>query len=306
MTDRAPIRLRFIFSYARGWTFVAAGCPILAATLFLPLGWDRMHSPRGKFIKSTLISTLFCCLAATVLLPAQQQVASPVVLDSVVAVVNRHPILASDIDEEMRLSVLDPTRTGQGAPTRHRALELLISRTLIQEQIHRDEVQATELTADDVNARLLEIRKELPACVHENCSTEAGWNAFLAAHDLTPEQVDAYFRNRLEILRFIEQRFRPGIHISPQDIEDYYRNTLLPQYKPGETVPPLEQVSPRIEEILLQQHVNVLFDEWLTNLRKQGDVEVLDPTLEAAQIQGGVDDGSKDGKEKGVNERARN
>ncbi|MGA2538606.1 MAG: hypothetical protein ABSF53_21540, partial [Terracidiphilus sp.] len=34
------------------------------------------------------------------------------------------------------------------------------------------------------------------------------------------------------------------------------------------------------EEILLQQRVNVMFDDWLSNLRKQGDIEVLDPTLE--------------------------
>jgi hypothetical protein len=68
----------------------------------------------------------------------------------------------------------------------------------------------------------------------------------------------------------------------------------LPQYKLGETVPPLEQVSPRIEEILLQQHVNVLFDEWLTNLRKQGDIEILDPSLETSQVQSGVEGGSKD------------
>ena len=261
MAEGAPFRHRFTFGCARMWTVAIA-------------------------------------LSAAVMTPALSQappLASPVVLDSVVAVVDRHPILASDIDEEMRLSVLDATRTGQGVLTRHRALELLISRTLIQEQIHREEVQATELTADEVNARLLEIRRELPACVHQNCSTEAGWNAFLAAHSLTPEQVDAYFHNRLEILRFIEQRFRPGIHISPQDIEDYYRDTLLPQYAPGETVPALEQVSPRIEEILLQQHVNVLFDEWLTNLRKQGDIEVLDPSLETTQTQSGVENDSKDG-----------
>jgi hypothetical protein len=41
----------------------------------------------------------------------------------------------------------------------------------------------------------------------------------------------------------------------------------------------LEKVSPRIEEILLQQRVNLLFEDWLKNLRKQGDVEVLDATL---------------------------
>jgi peptidyl-prolyl cis-trans isomerase SurA len=153
-----------------------------------------------------------------------------------------------------------------------------------------------------VNARLTEIRKELPACVRENCASDAGWKTFLAAHNLAPERVSAYLSYRLEILSFIEGRFRPGIHISPQDIETYYRNTLLPEYGPGEAVPSLERVSPRIEEILLQQQVNLLFDEWLTNLRKQGDVEVLDPSLESSEIPAttpGDQNGAKGGDGKG-------
>jgi hypothetical protein len=32
--------------------------------------------------------------------------------------------------------------------------------------------------------------------------------------------------------------------------------------------------------------VNVLFDDWLQNLRKQGDVEVLDPSLETPETAG--------------------
>ena len=205
---------------------------------------------------------------------------SPIVLDRVVAVVNRHAILDSDIDEEMRLSVLDSARTGEGELTRQHALDQLISRTLIQQQIRREDMEAAEPTQDEVNARVAEIRKDLPECVHQNCASEQGWATFLAAHGLTERRVAAYFRYRLEILSFIEERFRAGIHIPQQDIENYYRNTLLPQYKPGEEKPALEKVAPRIEEILLQQQVNALFDEWLTNLRNQGDVEVLDPTLE--------------------------
>jgi peptidyl-prolyl cis-trans isomerase SurA len=205
---------------------------------------------------------------------------TPVVLDRVVAVVNQKAILASDIDEEIQISVLDPARTGQSQLTRQRALDQLISRTLIQQQIRREDLLATQPSQDELNARLMEIRKELPECVHQNCATDAGWKAFLAAHDLTEERVAAYLRYRIEILGFIEQRFRSGIHIPQQDIENYYRNTLVPQYKAGETIPPLEKVATRIEEILLQQQVTSLFDEWLTNLRNQGDVEVLDPTLE--------------------------
>jgi AcrR family transcriptional regulator len=197
-----------------------------------------------------------------------------------VAVVNNQAILASDVDEEVRLAVLDPAQGGLGILTRHRALEQLIERALVEQQIRLEDAQTAEPTDDDVRDRLLEIRRELPACVHRNCASDEGWKAFLAAHDLTPERVETYLRYRVQILRFIELRFRQGIRISPEEIGSYYHDTLVPQYSAGEAVPPLDKVSPRIEEILLQRQVNVLFDDWLNNLRKQGDVEVLEPTLE--------------------------
>jgi len=203
-------------------------------------------------------------------------------LDRVVAVVNNHAILSSDLDEEVQLSVLDPTQAGHGRLSRQKALELLIARTLIQQQIRQEEERAAEPSKAEIDARLAEIRTQLPACVRRSCSSEVGWNTFLTDHGLTSERVEAYMRYRMQILRFIEMRFRQGIRISPQEVEEYYRGTLLPQYSPGESAPPLAKVSVRIEEILLQQQVNVLFDDWLSNLRKQGNIEVLDASLEIA------------------------
>ena len=208
--------------------------------------------------------------------------ANVVVLDRVVAVVNNQAILASDVDEEVRLAVLDPGGAGV-VLTPQRALEQLISRSLIQQQIRQEDAQAAEPSQAEVDARLAEIRKEVPACIHFNCASEQGWAAFLAAHGLTPKRVESYLRYRVQILRFIEQRFRQGIRITPEEIESYYRETLLPQFASGEAIPPLDKVAPRIEEILLERQVNVLFDDWLRNLRKQGDVEVLDPALEAPE-----------------------
>ena len=238
---------------------------------------------------------LVLCVAATALAQESNQQrqtqaapppASAVLLDRVVAVVNNQAILSSDLDEEIRLSVLDPGQVGQGTLSRKQALEQLISRALIQQQIRAEDEQADLPTQAEIDARLTEIRKEVPACIHENCSTEAGWKAFLAAHNLTPERVESYLRYRVQILRFIELRFREGIQISPREVESYYRDTLLPQYAPGEEVPALEQVAPRIQEILLQRQVNVLFNDWLQNLRKQGEVEVLDPALETPETHG--------------------
>jgi hypothetical protein len=220
---------------------------------------------------------------------------STVVLDSVVAVVNNQAILASDLREEMRLAILDPNQGGASSLTRHRALDQLIGRALIEQQIREEDAQAVAPSQAEVDTRLAEIRKELPACVRQNCASDAGWKVFLAVHDLTSERVETYLRYRLRILRFIELRFRQGIGISPQEIESYYHNTLLPQYSPGEPVPPLDEVAPRIQEILLQRQVNALFDEWLQNLRKQGEIEVLDPSLEASPAPPDRD-GGKEGK----------
>jgi peptidyl-prolyl cis-trans isomerase SurA len=255
MNTRPPIRLRT----APHWLRVTAVCAAMAAGV-------AARSSAGQE-------------AATGHSPQPE----PMVLDRVVAVVNKHVILQSDLQDEIRLSILEPNQGGELTP--QKALEQLISRSLIEQQIRQEDMQALAPTQQEVDARLAELRKNLPACVEQNCSTDSEWNAFLEAHGLTPRRVEAYLRYRLEILNFIEQRFRQGIQISQQQIETYYNDTLLPQYKQGETPPPLEQVAPRIREILLEQQVSQLFDDWLTNLRQQGEVEVLDPSLETLNTQ---------------------
>ncbi|WP_348261903.1 peptidylprolyl isomerase [Telmatobacter sp. DSM 110680] len=238
---------------------------------------------RAAMQRVCMVSLLACGFPAA----AQSVGQSPgtenrIMFDRVVAVVNRQAILESDLEDEMQLSVLDPSTNTKERMSAQVALERLISRTLIHQQIQQEYQQATEPKPEEIAARLNEIRTELPACVRADCKSDAGWAAFLKLHDLTPKQVEDYLRNRTEILGFIELRFRQGIRITPEEIETYYQGTLLPQYPSGDKPPPLQQVSSRIEEILLQQRVNVLFDNWLSNLRKQGQIEVLDPALETA------------------------
>ena len=211
-----------------------------------------------------------------------------ITLDRVIAVVNRQVILQSDLEDEMQLSVLDPSTSGKVKDTKQQALDRLISRTLIQQQIQQENIPAADPTPAEVAARLREIRTDLPACVRADCASDNGWKEFLERHELSPARVDKYLRNRMQILSFIELRFRQGIRITPEEVETYYRDTLLPQYPSGQTPPPLQQVSSRVEEILLQQRVNALFETWLSNLRSQGQIQVLDSSLERASADDGA------------------
>jgi peptidyl-prolyl cis-trans isomerase SurA len=232
---------------------------------------------RGIFSACALTAAL--CVGS----PAQaQQSSSPQVLDRVEAVVSNQAILSSDIENELRLSVLDPESGRRRPLTARRALQLLISRALIQQQIKQSYMQVPDPSDEDVQARMKELREQLPLCVQKNCASAAGWAAFLRENSLTETEVANYLRLRMEMLAFIEARFRQGIQIQQDQVEKYYRETLLPEYPKNEKAPPLETVAPRIQEILLQQQVNQLFSTWLRDLRKQGDVEILDHSLEPA------------------------
>jgi hypothetical protein len=250
---------------------------------------SHLSPSRSKAARSAvLICIVAIAFFSAAILSARAQDPSankPVMLDRVIAVVNDRAILESDLLQEMRVSVLEPNGAGNREETPQAALERLISRTLIRQQIRVEDAEATTPTAQEIADRIAAMRKQLPICVRENCASDEGWKAFLVHHELTQQEVVSYLRNRLGILRFIEMRVRQGIQIAPDEIQTYYHDTLVPQYRSGQAAPPLDQVAPRIQEILLQQKVSAMFSGWLDNLRKQGEVEVLDPSLEAAATQ---------------------
>ena len=200
----------------------------------------------------------------------------PVALDSVIAIINGDVLLQSDLTDEMHLAAIQPFSVPPGENSERRAAQRLISRTLILQQI-KAQGFTKDITEDDVQKSLGELRSSIPVCVRYKCKTAEGWASFLKDHDLTPEEVDAHWRQRLLIIAFIDLRFRAGIRISKPEIEDYYKK-MAPQFEKEKIKPPpLASVSDRIEEILLQQHVNLLLQDWLKSLRDQGSVQILDP-----------------------------
>ncbi|MDW5264449.1 MULTISPECIES: peptidylprolyl isomerase [Acidobacteriaceae] len=207
---------------------------------------------------------------------ASPGVAQGTVLDRVVAVANGDLILESDVDEEMRFEEIQPYRTADENHSRELTVRRLIDRILILQQAELE--PETSVSDKELDAQLLTLRKDIPECKQYHCETDAGWEKYIGAHGFTVEEFRKRWRERMELLRFIEVRFRNGIQISDDDIKNYYEKTMLPEYAERHVTPPkLETISPRIEEVLLQQQVGNLLRDWLTSLRAQGRVRIIRP-----------------------------
>ena len=203
------------------------------------------------------------------------QPGSGTLVDQVVAVVNGDLVLESDVDEERRFEAFEPFATAGGA-ARDNVIERLIDRTLILQQSKLQPEQGVSL--DDAEKQLQALRKDLPACRQYHCETEAGWQKFVQDQGFTMAELEQRWEQRMQILKFIELRFRAGIDITPAEIKTYYTDTMLPAYaKVNATAPKLDVLSDRIQEVLLEQQVSALLSDWLKSLKAEGTVRVMRP-----------------------------
>jgi peptidyl-prolyl cis-trans isomerase SurA len=207
--------------------------------------------------------------AAPTSAPAQR-----VPLDRVVAIVNGDLILESDLAAEQRLAAFQPF--SESGTSRDDLINRLIDRALILQQLRLQPEPA--ITDAEVDAQLATLRKGIPACATYHCETDAGWAKFLADHGVTLDELKDRWRMELEVLRFIDERFRMGIRILQPEIDEYYQKTMVPMYQKQKTEPPAEStVTERVRELLLQQRVTSLLDDWLKALRAQGSVRIVKP-----------------------------
>ncbi len=218
----------------------------------------------------------------------------PVVLDSVVAIINGEVLLESDVEQERRFESLQLLPAGENTDTR--AAEHLITRTLILQQMKEQVSNLPAIPDADLNQSIAELKKQLPGC-QNHCQTDAGWVSYLADRGLTPAAVQARWRQRLLVFNFLNERFRAGVRVPEDQIQAYYQKELVPQFQAKHEKPPsLKRLQPRIEEILLQEQVTKQIDSWEQTLRQEGSVQILVPAYgesnshagDASELPGGA------------------
>jgi hypothetical protein len=192
------------------------------------------------------------------------------VIEGIVATVNGHPVLTSQLDQAIEYQCLlrQTACDISSVQMRDATLQRLIEQTLVQEQM-----KGAALATNDreVAQKLAELRQSLLA--KDNSDSE--WLQLLDRHGLSENDVAEQVRREILIRRYIDGRFRSTVHIERDAIEAYYEKTLLPQLqKFGGPVPAFASVEGEIREILMQQEIDKQFSSWLEALRQSSKIEV--------------------------------
>ena len=96
----------------------------------------------------------------------------------------------------------------------------------------------------------------------------------LAERGVTEPEVRDELLWQRRLLLFIDVRFRPGVQVSDQDIQDYFNKVVGPAARaahPGQPVT-LEEYRDQIEEKLTGQQVDKQMAAWLDNARRRSEV----------------------------------
>ena len=189
-----------------------------------------------------------------------------VVLDRIAIVVGKRVIKTSDIDRDLRVTAfLNRSPLNLGPDARKKGAERLIDQQIIRQVIARgDYARASD---KDAASLLNGIRKDRFA------ASDARLRAELHRYGLTEEELQAQLLWQLTVLRFINERFRPGIMISDDDVRKYYDEHLSDLKRQYPQDYRYQTLASKIRESLEGEQTNQQFERWLDTARKSTEIE---------------------------------
>ena len=193
------------------------------------------------------------------------------VIDRLMAVVNRQIITLGDVEQELKMQVVDPTAgvlagvssSQQEKMSQDVVVQRLIEQTLIREQIQQ--FPGLEIDDEQVESQVASVEKSV------------GGAQKLAEMKIDIGTLRDRLRWQLQVMRFIDYRFRQFVVVDTKEIEAYYQNQFLPELQKRNVVPApeLPDVEERIRKIVTEEKLNIQVDEWLASLRKDATIEVF-------------------------------
>jgi hypothetical protein len=204
-------------------------------------------------------------------------VASGEEIDRLLAAVNGKVITEGDLRLAGILNAVALSGSKGGPNSDDQALSRLIDLELLRQELKNFGMAKED--ESEVESRLQVLR--------DAYAKTGGLTAFLKKHGLQESELISYLRLESSILRFVNFRFRPFINVTNEEINAYYEKRLAPQLEKSKLdLPPLAQVSTRIEEILREEKINEVFDQWIANIRHNSRIEYFEEKLRPAPAVG--------------------
>jgi hypothetical protein len=195
-------------------------------------------------------------------------VQGPVVIDRIAVIAGKHVIKTSDIERDLRVTAFLNREPLAITPDRKRkAADRLVDQAIIRDEIATGEYHRA--SDSDAKTMLDQIRRDRFG------GSEARLSQAIEQYGLTESQLREYLLWQLTVLRFIDERFRPGVLIDDEDVRKYYEqhlNELKRKYPTDNSFAALE---PKIRNLLEGERINQEFEAWLDGARKRLRIEYI-------------------------------
>jgi peptidyl-prolyl cis-trans isomerase SurA len=183
-------------------------------------------------------------------------------------------ITASDVDREIRVTAfLNGIKPDLSAPAKRATADRMVEQKLIRRELESSRYPGPAAS---------EVAPALEAFKKVHFKDEAEYQKALADDGITEQAVIDELLWQRTLLLFIEIRFRPGVQVSDQDIQDYFDKVVRPAAQaahPGQPAA-LEDYRAQIDETLTGQQEDTEMDRWLKQARKHTEILVHDEAFQ--------------------------
>jgi hypothetical protein len=208
-----------------------------------------------------LPSVFLALFLASALFPTSAEI-----IDRIAVIVGKHAIKLSDIDRDLRVTeFLNREPLNLSSKAKRAAAERLIDQALISDEI--SDGGYARPADSDAEALLNKIGQERFG------GSDPRLREALAAYGLTEDQLREQLLWQLEVLRFIDQRFRSGVLVTNDDVRSYYEQHRPDLVRQNPKTPSLEALEPKIRRSLEDERINQNFSQWLEQARQRNRIQ---------------------------------
>jgi hypothetical protein len=188
------------------------------------------------------------------------------IIDRIAVSVGNRVVTASDLDHEIRVTAFLDGKQPDFSPAAKRAT----AERLVEQQLIRRELETRRYpmpSAADAAPIVEKFQKD-------HFKDAADYQRALAAAGISAQDVQDEILRQRALLLFVDARFRLGVQVSDQEIQDYFEKVVKPAAQaahPGAPVA-LDDYRQSIEDNLAGPLVDRQLDDWLKEARQRTDI----------------------------------